>query len=131
MKITTFEQIEQAMVAVSRAGVTLSVYIYFVDGLLIDTGPARMAQRLRPLFSKWPIEQVLITHHHEDHTGLAHWLQQTKNVPKRMHAKGAEICKKGARLPFYRNVFRSEEHTSELQSRGHLVCRLLLEKKNT
>src|SRR5439155_11947250 len=31
-----------------------------------------------------------------------------------------------------RNFFlfaRSEEHTSELQSRGHLVCRLLLEKK--
>src|SRR5690625_7064127 len=26
--------------------------------------------------------------------------------------------------------FRSEEHTSELQSRGHLVCRLLLDKKN-
>src|SRR5438876_6606873 len=27
-------------------------------------------------------------------------------------------------------VFRSEEHTSELQSPVHLVCRLLLEKKN-
>src|SRR5437870_10979091 len=27
------------------------------------------------------------------------------------------------------SVLRSEEHTSELQSRGHLVCRLLLEKK--
>src|SRR5690625_6903293 len=27
-------------------------------------------------------------------------------------------------------LVRSEEHTSELQSRGHLVCRLLLEKKN-
>src|SRR5690554_1977964 len=27
-------------------------------------------------------------------------------------------------------LFRSEEHTSELQSRPHLVCRLLLEKKN-
>src|SRR5207253_8382295 len=26
-------------------------------------------------------------------------------------------------------AWRSEEHTSELQSRGHLVCRLLLEKK--
>src|SRR5439155_24915194 len=32
---------------------------------------------------------------------------------------GAESC-----------VRRSEEHTSELQSRGHLVCLLLLEKKN-
>src|SRR5439155_13375280 len=31
----------------------------------------------------------------------------------------------------YTNVIRSEEHTSELQSRGHLVCRLLLEKKST
>src|SRR5207253_8695817 len=29
-----------------------------------------------------------------------------------------------------RMPIRSEEHTSELQSRGHLVCRLLLEKKN-
>src|SRR6266702_5512530 len=27
------------------------------------------------------------------------------------------------------SAVRSEEHTSELQSRGHLVCRLLLEKK--
>src|SRR5436305_11684155 len=30
---------------------------------------------------------------------------------------------------FMRSVYRSEEHTSELQSRPHLVCRLLLEKK--
>src|SRR5579884_720908 len=31
-------------------------------------------------------------------------------------------------LPRMVMVMRSEEHTSELQSRGHLVCRLLLEK---
>src|SRR5690625_6907987 len=30
-----------------------------------------------------------------------------------------------------RHEERSEEHTSELQSRGHLVCRLLLEKKKS
>src|SRR5690625_5860033 len=29
-----------------------------------------------------------------------------------------------------REMLRSEEHTSELQSRGHLVCRLLLAEKN-
>src|SRR5207253_9379225 len=32
-------------------------------------------------------------------------------------------------VPTGRPAPRSEEHTSELQSRGHLVCRLLLEKK--
>src|SRR2546429_6882974 len=31
----------------------------------------------------------------------------------------------------YRSGMRSEEHTSELQSRLHLVCRLLLEKKKS
>src|SRR5690625_6803174 len=33
------------------------------------------------------------------------------------------------RVPFDASPLRSEEHTSELQSRGQLVCRLLLEKK--
>src|SRR5438309_3799047 len=33
--------------------------------------------------------------------------------------------------PFRLVVARSEEHTSELQSQFHLVCRLLLEKKKT
>src|SRR2546429_6678100 len=43
----------------------------------------------------------------------------------------------GAQLPRHRRghrrdrLRRSEEHTSELQSRLHLVCRLLLEKKKT
>src|SRR5690625_6504472 len=37
-------------------------------------------------------------------------------------------CPKSAYF-FLNRIQRSEEHTSELQSRGHLVCRLLLEKK--
>src|SRR5690606_42103368 len=48
----------------------------------------------------------------------------------------AGICATQARRPIRRraslhSVPRSEEHTSELQSRENLVCRLLLEKKNT
>src|SRR5439155_26905128 len=35
----------------------------------------------------------------------------------------------GSRAQVLLDIGRSEEHTSELQSRGHLVCRLLLEKK--
>src|SRR5437870_6788107 len=39
------------------------------------------------------------------------------------HQKGRDTKQR-----LVRNFGRSEEHTSELQSRGHLVCRLLLEK---
>src|SRR5690625_7045757 len=49
--------------------------------------------------------------------------------------EAAEPCRSWSRATAGRDrrtegrCARSEEHTSELQSRGHLVCRLLLEKK--
>src|SRR3712207_8922696 len=45
----------------------------------------------------------------------------------------SDLESQGGRMLIYINPFlsnRSEEHTSELQSRQYLVCRLLLEKKN-
>src|SRR5256884_303535 len=67
------------------------------------------------------------------------------SVSKHPGHPAPETCSSNRRLPFQRRVGRdlgtarsphatgskrSEEHTSELQSRLHLVCRLLLEKKN-
>src|SRR5690625_7973588 len=43
-------------------------------------------------------------------------------------AAGADVHADGGFVQ-QQHLGRSEEHTSELQSRGHLVCRLLLEKK--
>src|SRR3989449_407482 len=51
-------------------------------------------------------------------------------IPRGIELKwGTEVASRAART--YRALYavRSEEHTSELQSRLHLVCRLLLEKK--
>src|SRR3712207_7892596 len=45
-------------------------------------------------------------------------------------AEGAELPPAGRALLNQYRSRRSEEHTSELQSRQYLVCRLLLEKKN-
>src|SRR5437660_5468735 len=54
----------------------------------------------------------------------AHWAKVTEGVSRDALDRGV------AQLTALQGV-RSEEHTSELQSRGHLVCRLLLEKKKT
>src|SRR3712207_7515475 len=43
----------------------------------------------------------------------------------------AAIAADSASSPHLAPLLRSEEHTSELQSRHHLVCRLLLVKNNT
>src|SRR5690625_7058220 len=49
--------------------------------------------------------------------------------PKRLPALREAMAASRASAAPVRGPVRSEEHTSELQSRGHLVCRLLLEKK--
>src|SRR2546422_7279523 len=49
--------------------------------------------------------------------------------PKSGGASSKGCVTASARIPGSRSRSRSEEHTSELQSRLHLVCRLLLEKK--
>src|SRR5690625_1653600 len=70
------------------------------------------------------------------------WLNHTENGKSGFYlyssrnrhvlAAGGTIVKTFAISPAFPTelITRSEEHTSELQSRGHLVCRLLLEKKN-
>src|SRR5439155_26492515 len=58
---------------------------------------------------------------------------RTKEDAEKMVAAGATRLGASAGVKIVRGeapaAERSEEHTSELQSRGHLVCRLLLEKK--
>src|SRR3712207_7495438 len=52
------------------------------------------------------------------------WLATKYVVPSMIEQRYGKIV-----LTSSRNGLRSEEHTSELQSRQYLVCRLLLEKK--
>ncbi len=51
------------------------------------------------------IEQVVITHYHEDHTGNASYLQKTLGVPLYMNQGMIESCKTKADYPWYRKFF--------------------------
>ncbi|MEM1405936.1 MAG: MBL fold metallo-hydrolase [Bacteroidota bacterium] len=48
---------------------SLWVYIYFVDGLLVDTGQRKAHKKILEATERLAVEQIFITHHHEDHTG--------------------------------------------------------------
>src|SRR5207244_10153305 len=54
-------------------------------------------------------------------------LERQRLVPQ---TAGLELGPRAGAVQSFRRATRSEEHTSELQSPDHLVCRLLLEKKN-
>src|SRR5437868_12877703 len=54
----------------------------------------------------------------------------TRTVLRPFWRRAGQTCPTFVRPRVYLGRLRSEEHTSELQSRFDLVCRLLLEKKN-
>src|SRR5438552_13831830 len=58
-------------------------------------------------------------------------LFRSLRLPKREEGLHADVPVAEVGHPIRPGPGRSEEHTSELQSPDHLVCRLLLEKKNT
>lgn len=66
------------------------VYSYFVDGLLIDTGHSNARKMIMSHLTKLPVEQLFITHHHEDHNGNLAALQNHFNVP----TYAASLCTK-------------------------------------
>src|SRR5262245_65153900 len=72
--------------------------------------------------------QLLITHAQSNSTPITHaptTIALSRSRPKETRP----VLKPTSRLPRDSIRDRSEEHTSELQSLRHLVCRLLLEKK--
>src|SRR3712207_8574515 len=63
------------------------------------------------------------------HLLLARRRQKGRLLQPRVEARGRDSRRASRRLQLPHPGQRSEEHTSELQSRQYLVCRLLLEKK--
>jgi glyoxylase-like metal-dependent hydrolase (beta-lactamase superfamily II) len=52
-----------------------------VEGILIDTGQRRMEKSLIRLLKNKPIEKIILTHHHEDHSGNAQTLSNLYQAP--------------------------------------------------
>src|SRR2546428_9761007 len=70
---------------------------------------------------------TLFRSHHGDELSRYRQTQTGASVAARRGSVGLHESLEDVRLFLFRD--RSEEHTSELQSRSDLVCRLLLEKK--
>src|SRR5258707_11039745 len=60
----------------------------------------------------------------------SHVIEEAAGRARVVERQDVRVLQRGSGLDFLgADRFRSEEHTSELQSRQYLVCRLLLEKK--
>lgn len=66
-----FEWVEGLRVGRFDRGVNTSAILYRLGSTLIDTGPPNRRSAVRDFLQGRPLRQVLLTHHHEDHSGNA------------------------------------------------------------
>ncbi len=80
------------------------VYCFFIDGLLIDTGPPATAAAMARWAASQRIHTVVVTHHHEDHSGGAPRLARTLTVPILAPPATVSILAAFPRIPLYRRL---------------------------
>lgn len=123
-------------------------HCYFIDGLLIDTAHSNMQKAAVATLTQLPIEQIFITHHHEDHNGNLKPLQAHFNCPTYASPLCVELLKKppritiaqklswGDRPPNYNitpitKVLKTPNHTFKIiPIPGHAIDQVALLEKN-
>ena len=79
--------------------------IYRIGDTLIDTGPPNQWAEVNHYLSDKPISQVVLTHHHEDHSGNAARISKTFSIPVYVHNSGITPIQHGFSLKPYQKLF--------------------------
>jgi glyoxylase-like metal-dependent hydrolase (beta-lactamase superfamily II) len=81
------------------------VAAYFVDGLLIDTGFNYLAEQFYQELKTKNVEQIVNTHHHEDHVGANYLFEQRQGLKALAHPLARPLIEKPPeKLKLYRDV---------------------------
>lgn len=80
------------------------VYIYYVDGLLIDTGYYHMRKEIWAAIRNLKVQQIYLTHHHEDHAGNVNLLSKHFNCKVYASKLCTEIMRQPPRINLIQKV---------------------------
>jgi glyoxylase-like metal-dependent hydrolase (beta-lactamase superfamily II) len=96
--------------------------VYFLDGLLVDSGPPNLAREMARLCRELAVHQCVTSHHHEDHSGNHRLLQEQFHIVPLAHAGGVgRIAAPESRPQLYRRVAFGVPAPAETQPAGDWV----------
>lgn len=81
-----------------------TVFLYYIDGILIDTGQKRMRKDILRVLDNFSFSRIILTHHHEDHSGNAAVLKSIQRVPVLAHPETVEKLKRPFKILPYQKV---------------------------
>lgn len=86
MEYSKYEDVAIAKGVCGEEDYETKIFLYALDGLMIDSGPKILEQDVVKFFEKQNIDQVVLTHNHEDHAGTAPWILKNTKVPVYLNA---------------------------------------------
>lgn len=106
LQTTQLDTVTQYRMARTILGRDLyGVAAYWVDGLLIDTGCAYLAEPFYEALRQKNVEHLVNTHHHEDHVGANFLFEQRRGLPALAHELALPLIEKPpVKLKPYRNL---------------------------
>ncbi len=81
-----------------------SVYLYHIDSILIDTGPYHLRNKVSSMVCCSDVTSILLTHHHEDHSGNAGLLKELCSATVYLHPYGVSKLSKGFNILPYQHI---------------------------
>jgi glyoxylase-like metal-dependent hydrolase (beta-lactamase superfamily II) len=84
--------------------VSSSVFFYRLGNTLIDCGPPNKWRFVKEFLQEQPVQRVLVTHHHEDHSGNGAAIQNELKIPVFAPPLSLEHLAGGYPLQLYRRV---------------------------
>ncbi|GAA6133243.1 MBL fold metallo-hydrolase [Oceaniserpentilla sp. 4NH20-0058] len=99
-----FEKVSGVKVGRLNQGVNTQFIVYRIGDTVIDTGPSNQWRHVKDFLSAQPVNQLLLTHHHEDHSGNAFKIGQFYNLTPKAPLLAQDKLAKGYRTPLLQKV---------------------------
>ncbi|MFQ6617632.1 MAG: MBL fold metallo-hydrolase [Fidelibacterota bacterium] len=94
---------------------------YYVDGLLIDTGFRHAAEDFFKTAARRRVDQIVITHHHEDHVGACHLFHKILGITPYAHERCIPLMENPPELKIYRRIIWGRPEPSEARPVAEVV----------
>jgi len=110
-----YENVEGARVGRLNSGINSTFIVYRMGSTLIDAGPTNQWQPVKTFISEKPIQQLLLTHHHEDHAGNAAKIANMANIVPFAPELSQRKLKTGYKTPIMQKIIWGSPQPVETQ----------------
>ena len=92
----------------------MTTIFYSIGNILVDTGLSHMRKEVLEIVRNKKMDCVLLTHHHEDHSGNVAAIMKEKQVPAYGHPKTIEKMREGFNILMYQHLIWGKAETANI-----------------